>query len=95
MPNIIEALQSSTEKKKRTVKSLPTGKFFSAKVVINKTNAVIKLPRRIVEYFGLDKDNPEIYWAPINGVIQISGKQPTMVIPMITVGDDEFTKEKE
>ena len=101
MPNITEALQASaqvgkTEKKKNGKrKSFSSGKFYSTTILLKNSKAVIEFPKSIIDYFDLNPDNPEIYWTPINGVIQLSGREPGMVIPMISVNADEFIPEKE
>ena len=58
-----------------------SGKFYSAPVKIDKKTMTIELPIKVAEYFKLTK--PEIYWAPVNGVIQLSGVMPQIVIPMM------------
>lgn len=65
-----------------------SGKFYAAPVSVSKKFVTVKLPRKVAEYFQLDK--PEIYWAPVNGVIQLSGQQPHMVIPMLTADVGQF-----
>lgn len=77
--------KNKTERKRKV---LVSGKFYAAPVTVNKKFVTIRLPRKVAEYFELDK--PEIYWAPINGVIQLSGAQPSMVIPMLTTGANQF-----
>ena len=65
-----------------------SGKFYAAPVTIGKKFVTVKLPRKVAAYFELDK--PEVFWAPVNGVIQLSGSQPHMVIPMLTSNADQF-----
>ena len=64
------------------------GKFYVAPVTIGGDTVTIVLPKKVATYFQLDK--PEIYWAPVNGVIQLSGSQPQMVIPMLTENGNQF-----
>ena len=65
-----------------------SGKFYAAPVTIGKKFVTVKLPRKVAAYFELDK--PEVFWAPVNGVIQLSGSQPQIVIPMLTSNSDQF-----
>ena len=74
-----------TERKRRVLMS---GKFYAAPVTVGKKFVTVKLPKKVAEYFELDK--PEIYWAPVNGVIQLSGAQTHMVIPMLTTNAGQF-----
>lgn len=89
----------TTTSKKRTKqvkqikrKVLAAGKFYAAPVIIGKKFITIRLPRKVAEYFELNK--PEIFWSPVDGVIQLSGSQPHMVIPMMTVTTDKFVARK-
>lgn len=81
MGNII-----TKSKKKRIAKS---GQFFSSDVSIGSNGTItITLPAKAANY--LDIQNAKVFWAPINGVIQISGREPHMVIPMISVTNTTF-----
>jgi hypothetical protein len=87
MPTQIDEVKPKTAtRRKRPV--LMSGKFYAAPVTVGKKFVTIKLPKKVAEYFELDK--PEIYWAPVNGVIQLSGGQPHMVIPMMSVDTTKF-----
>lgn len=88
-PIAIEMKRPATRKKPEVLKS---GNFYSAPVEVGRDFIIIKLPRKVVPYLGMD--NNEIYWAPVNGVIQISGKEPHIVIPMMTVDADQFLPQK-
>jgi hypothetical protein len=81
------ATSKQTEKKTKRP-CLMSGKFYAAPVTVGKKFITIKLPVKVAKYFELSK--PEIYWAPVNGVIQISGTQPHMVIPMMSVSPEQF-----
>ena len=85
MPTPIET-KPKVERKKRL--SLMSGKFYSAPVTVGKKFVTIKLPKKVAAYFELDKH--EIFWAPVNGVIQLSGGRPHMVIPMMSVSAEQF-----
>jgi hypothetical protein len=83
-------------KKKKTKSSkknvLMPGKFFAAPVTIGRNCITVKLPKKVAEYFDLNK--PEIFWSAIDGVIQLSGSQPHMVIPMMSVNTCKFIPQK-
>ena len=78
----------TSNKTVRKRKILTAGKFYAAPVTIGKKFITLKLPLKVAEYFELAK--PEIYWAPINGVIQLSGGEPHIIIPMMSVSTDKF-----
>ena len=73
--------------KKKTTPIDP-GMFYQAPVKITGKTVTIELPLTAAEYFGLD--GPVVYWAPVGGVIQLSGKQPLMVIPMLCANAGQF-----
>jgi hypothetical protein len=74
-------------------KVLMTGRFYAAPVTIGRNFITVKLPKKVAEYFDLSK--PEIFWSPIDGVIQLSGSQPHMVIPMMSVDAAKFIPRKQ
>ena len=80
-------VQSTVVKKKK--KSLKACNFSSTSVQIDKKFVTIKFPAKIAEYLELENDKP-IFWSPVNGVIQISGNRPHMVIPMMNVSVHDF-----
>jgi hypothetical protein len=80
------AKRKATKSVKRKV--LMPGKFCAAPVTIGRNFITIKLPKKVAEYFELNK--PEIFWSAIDGVIQLSGSQPHMVIPMMSVDTSKF-----
>jgi len=63
-------------------------RVFKAPATVGKDTVTVTLPKKVAEYLNLD--NNEIFWAPVNGVIQMSGQLPHMVIPMMTVSEDGF-----
>ena len=79
------AKKTKSNKRKR---SYTLGKFFSANVDVNKKFVTVRLPAKVAEYIELN--GQQIFWAPVNGVIQLSGSRPHMVIPMMSVGLDKF-----
>jgi hypothetical protein len=77
--------------KKKTTPIDP-GMFYQAPVKVNGKTVTIELPLNAAEYFGLD--GPVVYWAPVGGVIQLSGKQPLMVIPMLCANAGQFVPQR-
>lgn len=77
-------------KKKKT--SFDPGMFYQAPVKVNGNTITIELPLTVAEYFGLD--GPVVYWAPVSGVIQLSGKHPLMVIPMLCANAGQFVPQR-
>ena len=77
-------------KKKKT--PFDAGTFYQAPVKVNGNTVTIELPLKVAEYFELD--GPVVYWAPGGGVIQLSGKQPLMVIPMLCANAGQFVPQR-
>ena len=72
----------SSKKKSKQVK------VFKAPIKVGRENITITFPKSIIECINID--GGEIFWAPIGGVIQISGTQPHLVIPMATISEESF-----
>lgn len=72
----------------KTTKVFGKDRVFKAPVETNGEEIIVKFPAKVLEYLNVDAD--ELFWSPVNGVIQISGKQPHMVIPMINIDEDSF-----
>ena len=87
-------IPNTSKKRAKEVKRkvLMTGRFYAAPVTIGKKFVTVKLPRKVADYFELSK--PEIFWSPGDGVIQLSGSQPHVVIPMMSVSADKFIARK-
>lgn len=77
---------------KRKTKQGLNGKIrvFKAPMKVTRDGVTITLPRNVLGYIKADEDGAEVYWSPVNGVVQISGEQPHMIIPMLSVNDDGF-----
>lgn len=71
--------------KKKTNKQT---KVFKAPIEVGRENVTITLPKSVMEYINVEND--EIFWAPVGGVIQISGTQPHLIIPMVTIDEHSF-----
>lgn len=78
---------------KKNAKTFGKARVFRAPVVVGRDTFTITLPKKLIEY--LDLQAGEIFWSPVNGVVQISGAQPHMIIPMITVDEDGFLPQDE
>jgi hypothetical protein len=70
-------------------KSNQQTKVFKAPVTIGRETVTITLPKSVIDYINIGKNN-EIFWAPVGGVIQISGTQPHLIIPMATIDEHSF-----
>ena len=68
-------------------KKTSTAKVFKAPVKIKQDEMEITFPAKLAEHINLTGN--EIFYTVVNGVVQISGTQPKMVIPMLT-DDDAF-----
>ena len=77
---------------KKKGKPLDAGMFYQAPVKVSGNKVTIELPLKVAEYFELD--GPVVYWAPVGGVIQLSGKQPLMVIPMLCANSGQFVPQR-
>ena len=76
----------------KKVKITNKARVFKAPCEIGRDNVTVTFPKSIVDYINIDGD--EIFWAPVSGVIQLSGTQPHLVIPMMTVGEDSFVPQE-
>lgn len=72
----------------KKVKAKNQVRVFKAPCEVGRDSVTVTFPKSVVDYINIDGN--EIYWAPVSGVIQVSGTQPHLVIPMMTVGDDSF-----
>jgi hypothetical protein len=63
-------------------------RIFKANIEVGNGTVTIEFPKAILEY--IHSSGKSIFWSPVNGVIQISGEKPHMVIPMISVNEDSF-----
>jgi hypothetical protein len=74
----------SSKKRKLFTK---TPKFFTSPVKLGKKTVTIELPVGILAHMEFTEN--QAHWTIINGVLQISGNQPQVVIPMLTNGEFE------
>ena len=85
----METKKPTIRKRKKVYSS---GNFFSAPVAVDGKFVTIKLPAKGARYLEL-QTGKNVYWSPINGVIQISANVPNIVIPMINVENGGFLPE--
>jgi hypothetical protein len=87
--------QSETKPKaeRKNRPGLMSGKFRVVPVTVGKKFVTINLPKKVAAYFELDK--PEIFWTPINGVIQLSAGKPHLVIPTMSVNAEKFIPQED
>ena len=85
------------KRKTKQQKSPLSGKIrvFKAPMQVGRNGVTIVLPKEVLDYINADEDNAELYWSPVNGVIQISGAQPHMIIPMLSVNTNEFEAQED
>jgi hypothetical protein len=62
-------------------KKLNQVKFFKAPIIQGQTSISIELPQSVAKHVKLD--GKEVYWTITNGIIQISGVEPTLTIPIL------------
>ena len=65
-------------------------KVFKAPVTVGRENVTITLPKSVMDYINIDGEKNEVFWAPVGGIIQISGTQPHLIIPMATIDEHSF-----
>ena len=63
-------------------------RLFKAPVVVGADKITITFPKSLISYLNLV--DGQVFWTPVNGVIQMSGQLPHMVIPMLSVDDEAF-----
>jgi len=78
-----------TTKAPKRKKVYNSGNFFSTEATVDEKFVTIKLPAKVARYLDL-QIGKNIYWSPVNGVIQLSANVPNIVIPMINVENSGF-----
>lgn len=63
-------------------------RLFQAPVVVGAEKITITFPKSLINYLNLV--DGKVFWTPVNGIIQMSGQLPHMVIPMLSVNDEAF-----
>ena len=58
-------------------------KMLTTKVEITENEMTIKLPADVLAHLHIAENN-EVHWTVIGGVIQISGEQPQLAIPVLS-----------
>lgn len=85
---VMENTTNTKKAVKKTRKTIKTGSFYSLPVRIGKRGITMTLPLEVANYFNLE--TPEIYWTPINGIIQLSASQPQLIIPIMSNENNSF-----
>lgn len=73
-----------TEKEPKYRKLFTKPRFLEAPIEIGKDDVTIKLPIGILAHMELT--GKIVHFTVINGVLQVSGHQPQVVIPVLTSG---------
>jgi hypothetical protein len=55
---------------------------------------VVKLPLTAVDYLNIE-DSDELFAVPVNGVVQLSGFQPNLAIPVTRIAAEDFVEQPE
>ena len=76
-------------KKKQKTSPFKKTRVFKAFIEVGNDRVSIEFPKEILDY--IHSNGKTIFWSPVNGVIQISGEKPHMVIPMLSINEDSFT----
>ena len=69
--------------------SLPP--FFLAPVRVNQRHVTLTLPKEVTA--ALDVSRESVYCTMVDGVLQISGRQPNVAIPVLSLSPDAFVKQ--
>ncbi len=88
----MEKNNTKTKVKKEKTLKVSSGQFYKASVNINNKSVTVELPSDIARYLDITENT--IYWAAVNGVVQLSGSEPNIVIPMIGVRASSFVPQK-
>lgn len=71
----------------KTSKIFGKDRVFKAPIEFAGDEVMVTFPAKILEYLNVEG---ELFWSPVNGVVQLCGSQPHMVIPIMSVADDTF-----
>jgi hypothetical protein len=85
-------METKSKSKTKSAKKQLTGKFYSAPVDIDKEFVTVRLPADVAPY--LDINGKKVFWVAVNGVVQISGAEPTIVIPTLNFNAQSFVPRK-
>lgn len=69
---------------KRSRTTIKPGKFLTTTAQVTGKQLTINLPLGVAKYLEVENGNT-IYYSIINGVLQISTKEPTLVIPSMNI----------
>jgi hypothetical protein len=82
-------MPTQQEKPRKLFKSAP--KFFTSPIKVGRDKIVIELPKGILAH--MEVSEKKIHWTVINGILQISGTQPQVGIPLLTTGVEFQTQQ--
>ena len=74
-------MKTKTVRAKKTKPLFTSGEFFSSDFSLDENHLTIRLPSKVAQYIKIVGN--KVFWTPVNGVIQLSGSQPFVVIPLI------------
>ena len=77
---------------KRTKKEFSQPRFFTSPVVIDGNKAVVSFPKAAFDHIKAGEAKT-VHWTITNGIIQVSGKEPQIVIPLLA-SVEEFQAQK-
>lgn len=81
-----------TSKSKSTNGTLRNA-FYEGVAKIDDGTVVVKFPASVAKYLDI-QNGGKVFWVPVNGVVQVSGKQPNVTIPVMNVGLDAFIPQR-
>jgi len=83
------ATNTNTIKTPRRKKAFTTSEFFSTNVSVDSKFVTVTLPAKLARQLEL-KNGETVFWTVADGVVQISPKEPHVVIPMMHVTSSAF-----
>jgi hypothetical protein len=66
--------------------------FFIAPMTSQENTITITLPKDAVKTLG--RGNKNLFCSVVDGILQISGQRPNLVIPALRLSTDNFTSQK-
>lgn len=79
-------------KSKTTAEPL-RGAFYEGIAKVDDGAVIVKFPASVAKYLDI-QNGGKVFWVPVNGVVQVSGKQPNVTIPVMNVGLDAFIPQR-
>ena len=90
MPDTIPTPENTTRPTTRSVRS----QIRISRVTVERSsrNLIIKLPISAAQYLNIGEQD-SVYATPINGVVQISGFQPNIAIPVASQTEEDYVEQ--